>query len=196
MDNSRVIDLVTEIGTKKGGFPSWKPPFYVYRSMSISRVLSWMVIYLGCAFPRTSCGHYPEGRRATSTPPYSALLPMGFAKPPHHCGAGGLLHHRFSFAYPPHGEGEGVFFSVALSVGSLPLAVSEHPALRSPDFPLRLLRRSDHLTYSTIIIPHQRGGSRYLEPSYACHQPSDQTARHAARPISAPCDEGASCVRG
>ena len=34
----------------------------------------------------------------------------------------------------------GVFFSVALSVGSLPLAVSEHRALWSPDFPSTSVR--------------------------------------------------------
>ncbi len=60
----------------------------------------------------------------------------------------------------PIPEDRSVFFSVALSVGSLPLAVNEHRVLRSPDFPPRPSGRSDHLTYSSSIIPYRRHGSR------------------------------------
>ena len=77
------------------------PPPNALWSRSISRVLSRVIIYLGSGLPRTSCGLYPKGRRAASSPSYSALLSMGFAKPTHHCEAGGLLHHRFSFASHP-----------------------------------------------------------------------------------------------
>jgi len=71
---------------------------FSFWSKYISRVLSWVIICLGCVLPRASCGLYPKGQRAASSPSYSALLPMGFAKLPHCCGTGGLLHHRFSFA--------------------------------------------------------------------------------------------------
>ena len=54
-------------------------------------------------------------------------------------GAGGLLHHRFTLT-----DGRAVacsvgggLFSVALSRGSRRVAVSNHPALWSPDFPRR-----------------------------------------------------------
>jgi hypothetical protein len=49
--------------------------------------------------------------------------------------AGGLLHHRFTLTWwvTPGG-----LFSVALSRGSPRVAVSNHPALRSPDFPRRV----------------------------------------------------------
>ena len=46
---------------------------------------------------RAALAAHPGGRRAASTLPYSALLQVGFTKPPPHDGAGGLLHHRFSF---------------------------------------------------------------------------------------------------
>ena len=48
------------------------------------------------------------------------------------------------------GLARGGMFSVALSLGSPPVGVTDHPALRSPDFPPRSLRgeRGDHLALS------------------------------------------------
>jgi len=40
-------------------------------------------------------------------------------------------------------------FSVALSLGSPPVAVSNHPALWSSDFPLGMFIPSGHLVYSS-----------------------------------------------
>ena len=74
---------------------------------------------------------YPEDRRATSTPPAWTLLPMGFAGPTRHRAAGALLPHHFTLA----GDQRRRCLSVALSVGSPRLAVNQHRALRSPDFP-------------------------------------------------------------
>ena len=51
------------------------------------------------------------------------------------CGAGGLLHHRFTLAARP--KPDGGLFSVALSRGSPRVGVTDHPALRSPDLPRR-----------------------------------------------------------
>jgi hypothetical protein len=50
--------------------------------------------------------------------------------------AGELLPHRFTLTALRRR-----YVSVALSVGSPPLAVSQHPALRSPDFPPAVLPR-------------------------------------------------------
>src|SRR5664279_4734421 len=50
--------------------------------------------------------------------------------------AGGLLHHRFTLTGSPSRETGGLF-SVALSRGSRRVAVDNHPALWSPDFPRR-----------------------------------------------------------
>ena len=52
--------------------------------------------------------------------------------------AGGLLHHRFTLTPLTRGG----LFSVALSRGSPRVAVSNHPALRSPDFPRRARHRA------------------------------------------------------
>jgi len=50
--------------------------------------------------------------------------------------AGELLPHRFTLTVLAlASRRDGGLLSVALSVGSPPLAVSQHPALRSPDFP-------------------------------------------------------------
>ena len=83
----------------------------------------------------------PSARRATVWRSYLRLLQMGFTKPRRCRRAGALLPHRFSFSpvsrmrLAPHVPSRGVFFSVALSVGSPRPAVSWHLALRSPDFP-------------------------------------------------------------
>ena len=62
---------------------------------------------------------------------YLRLLQMGFTKLRCCQRTGTLLPHRFSFSPACRG----VFFSVALSVGSPRPAVSWHLALGSPDFP-------------------------------------------------------------
>ena len=62
---------------------------------------------------------------------YLRLLQMGFTKLRCCQRTGALLPHRFSFSPACRG----VFFSVALSVGSPRPAVSWHLALGSPDFP-------------------------------------------------------------
>ena len=58
------------------------------------------------------------------------------------CGAGGLLHHRFTLTLgPASGRAKGGLFSVALSRGSPRVGVTDHPALRSPDLPHRVSSR-------------------------------------------------------
>jgi len=67
-------------------------------------------------------------------------------------GTGALLPHRFTLT-SLHGAAarrptpaSGGLFSVALSLGSPPLDVIQHPALWSPDFPpLAKMARRDHL---------------------------------------------------
>jgi len=51
------------------------------------------------------------------------------------------------------GASRGGMFSVALSVGSPLLGVTQRPALWSSDFPPRGVPRGDHLARSTPIIP-------------------------------------------
>ena len=81
-----------------------------------------------------SQARYPSADRANPQHSYLRLLQMGLAKPLHCWGAGSLLHYRFSFSLTAYAAA-GVFFSAALSVGFPRLAVSQHFALWSPDFP-------------------------------------------------------------
>ena len=74
---------------------------------------------------------YPEAERATPMPPYSVLLRVGFTWPASHLTAGALLPHRSTLTQ----HSRAVYFSVALSLGSPPLGVTQHPALWSSDFP-------------------------------------------------------------
>src|SRR5688500_5425425 len=62
--------------------------------------------------------------------------------------AGELLPHRFTLT-----ASRRRYVSVALSVGSPPLAVSQHPALRSPDFPPAALPRP--ATVRSSLAPSQ-----------------------------------------
>jgi hypothetical protein len=62
--------------------------------------------------------------------------------------AGELLPHRFTLTALRRR-----YVSVALSVGSPPLAVSQHPALRSPDFPPAALPRP--ATVRSSLAPSQ-----------------------------------------
>jgi hypothetical protein len=55
------------------------------------------------------------------------------------CGAGGLLHHRFTLTLGPAGDrAKGGLLSVALSRGSPRVGVTDHLALWSPDLPHRV----------------------------------------------------------
>jgi hypothetical protein len=65
--------------------------------------------------------------------PYLALLQVGFAKRRVATDTRELLPHVFTIAGSLRNVG--CVFSVALSVGFPRLAVSQHLALRSPDFP-------------------------------------------------------------
>ena len=107
------------------------------------------VIHLGLPLPAVSCGlpasigraALERSRRSVSsgTGPLD-LAPGGvYQAASVTCGAGGLLHHRFTLT-PSFGERRGGLFSVALSRGSPRVGVTDHPALWSPDLPHRAVR--------------------------------------------------------
>ena len=83
------------------------------RSGPISRVLSRTVIYLGAHVAMRLLARYPSAGRAGPWRSASRLRRRGFTKPPRHHGAGGRLHHRFSFSLYAEAQ-VGVFFSAAL----------------------------------------------------------------------------------
>jgi len=121
-------------------------------------------IWAGSCLPAQAT--YPGTARAALSPPYLVLLRMGFAVPlllpearwaltrrscdrPRPCGTRTVspspdptpfsLQERDFAALRPQSRASaiGSLFSVALSIASRRPAVSRHPALRSPDFPLR-----------------------------------------------------------
>jgi len=156
------------------------------------------IIHLGTTLPSSSCDlpgcQWPgvasrqylayTGRAARVPHPYLVLLRMGFTlpppSPPERCALTAPFH--------PYPVKPGGLLSVALSVALPRLAVSEHAARRSPDFPPPdTLPRSDRLEHSdaSLIVPRSaqffssrvcRGGPRTesnlqesAETRYQCH---------------------------
>ena len=116
------------------GYAGGPQPFYIkVRSGPMSRVLSWTIIYLRMPLPAPSSAQPERGAGHTI-----ALL---FAFAPEGACQAAVLPRRWWSLAPPFQlfshleEAAGVFFSAALSVGSPRLAVSQLPALWSPDFP-------------------------------------------------------------
>ncbi len=113
--------------------------------LRISRILYLMIIHLGSMLPLTSSG-YPGRGGHTSKCPHFTLLQMGFTSSISH------LMDWCAFTAPFHLYN--VFtrcslFSVALSIALPLLGITQHPALRSPDFPHPNMGR-DHLLNSSI----------------------------------------------
>jgi hypothetical protein len=94
------------------------------------RLGPWLPRSLISERTREHLGGPPIPRRERS--PISSCSRWGLPCRPSHPGRGALLPHRFTLAAPCENGG---LFSVALSCGSLRLAVSQHLALRSSDFP-------------------------------------------------------------
>jgi hypothetical protein len=108
-----------------------------------------VIIYLGLPLPTRSCNlpgsHNETGRLIL---PYLVLLQTGFTKPP--ASPPTLVSSYLTVSPLPRPESRGGLLSAALSVGSLPLGVTQHPALWSSDFPRVTPERAtrDHLTDS------------------------------------------------
>ena len=127
-------------------------------SLSISRVLSGVIIYLVCLLPNKSSGYRStSGLLFTCRPPCSRQ-----GLPPIYVTVDDceLLPHSFHlFLYINRGS----FVSVALSLGLPPVAVSDCRILRCPDFPLSAARAKRplsrlplHYTLNFHIIPNKK----------------------------------------
>ena len=104
------------------------------RSGPVSGVLSWTTIYLGPPSPMASSEHTRASVGPTLAAPICSCSRWGL--PSRHVAMTLVRSYRTVSAFLPSAEASGgVFFSVALSVGSRRPAVSWHPALWSPDFP-------------------------------------------------------------
>src|SRR6185437_14861125 len=120
-----------------GGEPACRP------GSVPSRCREAAVIHLGPSLPTVSCG-LPAGigraaLKRSRRPAAEAASPLDLAPGGVYraasvtCGAGGLLHHRFTLTRQP--KLAGGLLSVALSRGSPRVGVTDHPALWSPDLP-------------------------------------------------------------
>src|SRR3990172_2946406 len=122
---------------------------------SPARAVEVMIISLGPRLPEASSdltrGHWaghPSLRRTGERPPIWSCSGWGLPCPLGRPRGGGLLPRLFTLT-PGELKSRGGVFSVALSVSSRSLRVTEHPALRSSDFPLRR-SRSDHPSHSGV----------------------------------------------
>jgi hypothetical protein len=123
-----------------------------------------VVIPLGRPLPDGSCDRLGAGS-ARATPagfpaaPAWSCTGWGLPCPFRHRKSGALLPHHFTLACPPAlaRRRPGGIFSVALSFESPRLAVSQHPALWSPDFPRRTTFRRPAAT--THRAPARSAGS-------------------------------------
>ncbi len=94
-----------------------------------------MIIYLGCRSPGASSNLPGDlGRAALKRLPIWSCSWWGLPCPPCHHGGGELLPRLFTLTLLLRGG----IFSAALSLGLPPVRVTNHHALRSSDFPLRL----------------------------------------------------------
>jgi len=140
-------------------------PFRLRWSGPVSRILSWTTIYLGPASPLASRGL----TRASVGPTLAAPIRpcSGWGLPSRHVAVTLVRSYHTVSAFLPLENG-GVFFSVALSVGSRRPAVSWHPALWSPDFPHAFARgrpaHSVHHSSSRSCWAPERLSGRVLAP--------------------------------
>ena len=119
--------------------PGYIAPERACKPGSVSRLPGETVISLGRRLPGASSSHTREPHAGRASPALASGIALLFGLAPGGVyradlvtqAAGELLPHRFTLTAR---EGGGLL-SVALSMGSPPLAVSQHPALRSPDFP-------------------------------------------------------------
>lgn len=122
------------------------------------------IIHLGAKLPRRSStlpensGGPPAARKRTVFS-YLSLLQVGFTAQRCHQRTCELLPHNFTLT-DKRKRSFRRYLSVALSVGSLPLAVNQHPVQWSPDFPL--------VTKVTSDCP-SRSTSQSLANTASCH---------------------------
>ncbi len=113
-------------------------------SSPVSRILSWVAIYLGRPLPDGSCGQPGGFRRATLE-----RLPIrpctGWGLPGRRVTTTPVRSYRTFSPLQPDKPACCVF-SVALSLGFPPLDVIQHPALWCPDFPRSCARRGPATT--------------------------------------------------
>gem|GEM_PF-6057187 len=130
--------LLAQIGTAHQAVP-------ICASKSISGVLYSIIIYLGCQLPDTSSDLTRERGGQPQCSSIRSCSRWGLPSQTVTC-----LLVSSCLTVPPLPENEDRsrrFISVALSLGSPPLDVIQHPALWSSDFPQVSLDTRDYLIY-------------------------------------------------
>ncbi len=84
--------------------------------------------------------------------------------------AGGLLPHRFTLTLASLATDDGGLLSVALSLISRSVGVTDHPVLRSPDFPLAFCKASGHLINSPASLCVVRSGKSKHQVILSCRE--------------------------
>ncbi len=138
----------------------------------ISRILSpafaeVAVISLALPLPEGSCSLPGDAAgtasRRIGTPPYLALLQVGFSSIPIHIGTWCALTAPFHPCLCPSLAGRtiGGLVSVALSVASRRLGVTQHLAQWSPDFPPRRIGATTWPSWPGNSIARTNAGARW-----------------------------------
>jgi hypothetical protein len=126
--------------------------------IAVSRILSRLVIYLGYVLPHSSSGScgaiWREPHAKTCLRSHLLAADRVYLLPTSPPGAVGFYPTRFTLA---ERNAPGCFVSVALSLGLLPVAVSNCHSLRCPDFPPALQatsKRSDPFIIPLLGLVH------------------------------------------
>ena len=146
------------------------------------------VIYLGCRLPGTSCDQ-PEDETGRLIVLLFGLAPDGvYLASDVAIEAGGLLHHRFTLTLTLASRGG--LLSVALAVGSPLLGVTQHPALRSPDFPLRssieATTRCTRAKLASCLYDSIFDGGRQRSSSFCQELTQDRRSAFSAAVVTRP----------
>jgi len=157
-------------------------------SRPVSRILFFAAIHLAATLPSPSSG-LPAGRAKRTTShqweSYAGLPAAwpcsGWGLPITHLpvGAGELLPHLFTLI-PKIRDG---MFSVALAVASRRLAVSEHPVLRSSDFPHPELSGRDRSAGFPVKVVGFPVSVSVPQVSLTYSLPSHRVIRHRDAPV-------------
>src|SRR6188472_2527119 len=128
--------------------------------------------------PPAGSGGPPSNACAPVRTPDLDLAPGGvYRAAPVTRGAGGLLHHRFTLTGPSLARSPGGLLSVALSRGSPRVAVGNHPALWSPDFPRP--PEGDRGCPAVSSAPERTGRHTLGRPPARVHPSTDGAAEAA-----------------
>jgi hypothetical protein len=102
---------------------------------------------------------------------FLALLPVGFARPPHHCDAGALLPHLFTLTSPRCGEAVCFLLHFPSGHPAWPLASTVLCGVRTFLIPPQRDATARQTRTLIIISPNGESGVRHSKKVYKKHAP-------------------------